>query len=184
MTQATINNPPPPTPNAGEPPRGAWIWPTIVVGLLSIQVVICMVAYFVATSDPSQVVVSNYHSKALAWDEYRAEQRAAAALGWSHELDIAHQADMLGDRTVRLSLNDADGQPLTDATVNVQAYHYARANQVVNAEMKEATPGTYVVQMQMRKPGRWALTFDVTRGEDHCPITLQQQVGSTGREPR
>lgn len=182
MTQAGIHNPIPSAPDSGDPPRGAWVWPAVVVGLLSLQVVICTAAYFVATSDPSQVVVSDYHSKALAWDEHRAEQRAAEALGWQHELDIAREADMLGDRIVRLSLLDADGQALTDATVRVQAYHFARANQVVQADLKEVSPGMYVVQMNMRRPGRWAMTFDVTRGDDHCPITVQPQVGPTAWE--
>lgn len=184
MTQAGLHNPIPPTPDTGDTHGGAWKWPTIVIGLLSLQIVICMVAFFVATADPSQVVVNNYHTKALAWDEHRAEQRAGEALGWHTELDIAEQADMLGDRTVRLSMKDAEGQPLVGATISVRAYHFARANQPVQAEMTEAAPGEYIVSMNMRKPGRWELTFDVTRGEDRYPIILQQQVGETKWVPR
>ncbi len=184
MTQASLHNPVPPTTPDNNAHRGAWIWPAIVIGLLSLQVVICTVAFFVATADPSQVVVSNYHAKALAWDEQRAEQRAVAELGWQAALDISPEADMLGDRTVRLTLKDAQGEPLTGATVSASTYHFARANQLIEADLAEAAPGEYVARMNMRKPGRWSLTLDVTHGEDHYPITLEQQVGSTGWVPR
>lgn len=184
MTQVSLHNPIPPTPSADEAHRGAWIWPTAVIGLLSLQVVICTVAFFVATSDPSQVVVSNYHAKALAWDEHRAEQRAVEALGWQLALDISEEADMLGDRTVSLTLKNAEGEPLAGAIVSAKTYHFARANQLVQAEMTEATPGQYFARMNIRKPGRWSFTFDIAHGENHHPITFEQQVGTTAWTPR
>lgn len=184
MTQASLHSPVPPVASDKDAHRGAWVWPAIVIGLLSLQVVICTVAFFVATADPSQVVVSNYHAKALAWDEYRAEQRAVAVLGWQTGVEVSPEADMLGDRTLRFSLNDAKGEPLTGARVSVITCHFARANQLIEADLTEAAPGQYVARINMRKPGRWSLTFDVTHGENHYPITLEQQVGSTGWAPK
>ena len=176
MTQLTAQTPSQPD---GEEQHGpAWVWPAIVVGLLSLQIVICMIAFFVATSDPSQAIVRDYHTKALAWDEHMAELRAGEALGWDVELVVAEAADMLGDRTVRLSLKDAQGEPLTGASVSVIAFHLARASQVVEAELKEAAPGEYVTQMKMRKAGLWELAFQARRGEDVYPFTLKQQVGA------
>ena len=120
MTQFTAQTPPPAPglgdssgPDGEQGHGGAWIWPTIVVGMLGMQIILCSVAFFVATSDPSQAVVHDYHTKALAWDEHMAGLRAGEALGWSVELVVAESADMLGDRTIRLSLKDAQGGPLT-----------------------------------------------------------------------
>jgi nitrogen fixation protein FixH len=178
MTQLTAQSPSPTPPDSdGERHRGAWIWPTIVIGLLSFQVVICLIAYFVATADPSQVVVSNYHRKALAWDEHMAELRAGEALGWEAELVVAEGADMLGDRVVRLSLKDAEGDPLIGAAVTVNAFHYSRAKDIVKADLNEAAPGEYVGQMKVRKNGRWGFGFVASRGEDVYRFTLEAQVG-------
>lgn len=189
MTQLTTHTADQPSPEPGADAPGeahgrAWVWPAIVIGLLSLQVVICLAAYIVATSDPSQVVVSNYHSKALAWDEHMAELRAGEALGWRAELVVSQEADMLGDRTVRLSLKDAQGEPLTGASVGVSAFHFARANKIIEADLQEAAPGEYVARMKMRKTGRWELAFVARRGEAVYPFTLQQQVGAGGWSPR
>jgi len=177
MTQITAPNPVSPDPDPDVGHGKAWVWPGIVVALLFMQVLICVVGYLMANSDPSQVVVSNYHEKALAWDQHMAKLRAGEALGWKAELDIARDADMLGDRTVRLSIKDADGEPLTGAAVRVEAFHFSRADQVVQAELKEAAPGEYLASMKMRKTGRWDLDFVVQKGQDVDPFTLQHQVG-------
>ncbi len=193
MTQLTAKTPPPgsPPPAPGDSqPEGeekygpAWVWPAIVVGMLGVQIIICTISFFVATSDPSQAIVRDYHTKALAWDEHMAELRAGEALGWNVALVVAESADMLGDRTVRLSLKDAQGEPLTGASVSVVAFHLARASQVVEAELKEAAPGEYVTQMKMRKAGLWELGFVARRGEDVYPFTLKQQVGADRWAPR
>ncbi len=191
MTQLTAQTPPPPGDSPGDSPGdlneehgGAWIWPTIVLGLLGLQIVICLVAFVVATSDPSGAVVRDYHSKALAWDEHMAKQRAGEALGWGVALVVAERADMLGGRMVRLSMKDTQGEPLTGVAVGVSAFHLARASQVFDADMKEAAPGVYVTQMKMRKAGRWELVFVARRGEDVYSFTLRQQVGADGWKPR
>ncbi len=184
MTQITTPSPVSPAPGPQDAHGKAWVWPAIVIALLSLQIVICLVAYLVATGDPSQVVISNYHTKALEWDKYMAEQRAGDALGWQAELDVALEADMFGDRTVRLSMKDAGGEPLTGASIRVRAFHYARADQAVESELKEAAPGEYLAALNMRKAGRWELSFVVSRGEDTAPFTIRQQVGADNWSPR
>lgn len=148
------------------------------------QVVICFAAVFFATSDPSHAVVLDYHAKAVAWDQYMAQRRAGEALGWASQLEVAQQADMLGDRVVRLSLQDAQGQPLTDASVELTIFHHARANDTLDAELPEAAPGEYVSQLNMRRPGLWAFEVQVTRGEEVYRYRLDQQVGPTTGGPR
>jgi nitrogen fixation protein FixH len=162
----------------------AWVWPAIVLGMLGMQIILCSVAYFVATSDPSQTVVHNYHTKALAWDEHQAQLRAGEALGWGVQFVVADRANLLGDRVVRLSLTDAQGDPLTGVSVSVKAFHFSRASDVVEADLVESASGEYVTEMKMRKAGRWELAFVTRLGEDVFPFTLQQQVGADGWKPR
>lgn len=157
--------------------RRAWLWPGIVIGMLSVHAAGCLIVALIATSDPSQAVVPDYHAKAVAWDEHRAQQRASAALGWACTIETAMRADMLGQRGVRVSLRDADGGPLTGAAVTVTAYHHARANQVTDMKLDEATPGEYAAMMSMRRAGLWTFNVQAKHGGDDFTAEVNQQVG-------
>lgn len=156
---------------------GAWLWPGIVIGILSVHASACLIVAYIATSDPSQAVVPNYHAKAVAWDAHRAEQRQSAALGWTCDIETAFKADMLGQRNLRISLRDADGAPLTGTVVSLSLYHHARANDVVNAQPKETAPGEYTAMIDMRRDGLWAFDIQVQHGADHYTAQINQQVG-------
>lgn len=155
----------------------SWLWPGIVIGVLGVHASACLIVAYIATSDPSQAVVPDYHAKAVAWDAHRAEQRQSAALGWTCGIDVAMKADMLGQRNVRISLRDADDAPLTGAVVSLSLYHHARANDVIAAEPKEAAPGEYTVMLDMRRDGLWAFDVQVQHGDDHFTTQINQQVG-------
>ncbi len=164
--------------------RRAWLWPGIVVGMLSVHTVGCLIVVFIATSDPSHAVVSDYHAKAIAWDQQRAQQRHDAALGWTTTIDVALAADMLGQRTVRVSIRDAEDKPLADAVTTLAVYHHARAKTIIEAQAKEAAPGEYIATMDMRRPGMWTLSVAVQRGEELFHYTTDQQVGAAQWSPR
>ena len=66
--------------------RAAWRWGTLVVGMLSLQVVLGVAAVFLATGDESVAVIPNYYDKALAWDQQMAQQQASESLGWDVEM--------------------------------------------------------------------------------------------------
>jgi nitrogen fixation protein FixH len=157
--------------------RRAWLWPGIVIGMLTVHTLSGLIVVFIATSDPSHAVVPNYHEKAVAWDEQRAQQRAGEALGWTTQIEVALAADTLGQRTVRASIRDADGKPLTGASVTVKAYHHARANTIIEAQLKEAAPGQYIATMDLRRPGLWAFGVETSRGDESYLYTVNQQVG-------
>ena len=161
----------------------SWVWPTIIIGMLSVHALACLVVVFIATSDPTHAVVPDYHSKAVAWDEQQTAQRDSDALGWSSEIDVSLAADLKGARTVRLSLHDQDGEPVTNATVTLSAYHHARANDVVDAELKEAAPGEYVARMDMRRAGLWTFSLLAARDGDTYQAKTAQQVGEKGWRP-
>lgn len=162
--------------STGAPGR-AWLWPGIVIGILSVHASACLIVAYIATSDPSQAVVPDYHAKAVAWDEHRAEQRTSEALGWTCDIETAFRADMLGQRNVRISLRDAEGKPLTGALVSLTLYHHARGNDVIEAEPQEAAPGEYTAMLDMRRDGLWAFDLQVQHGDDHFIAQINQQVG-------
>ena len=66
--------------------RKGWLWPVLVVGLLLVSVTANLVILFVATNDPSFAVEKDYYTKAVNWDEKRAQDARNLALGWNVDL--------------------------------------------------------------------------------------------------
>ncbi len=159
--------------------KRAWLWPGIIIGMLGVHTIGCLIVVYIATSDPSHAVVPDYHSKAVAWDQHQAQARASLRLGWSCTIETSLAADMVGKRTVRISLRDGEGQPLTEAQVKLSTYHHARANDVINAVFSEGAPGEYVATLDMKRPGLWAFDVEVIRGDDIYTTEVDQQVGPT-----
>ena len=52
--------------------RAKLIWGGVVVGFLSLEIVMCLVAITLSSGDESFAVVPGYHEQALQWDETRA----------------------------------------------------------------------------------------------------------------
>lgn len=159
-------------------PRRAWLWPGIVVGMLCVHTFGILIVVFIATSDPSQAVVPDYHAKAVNFDREQAQRRASEALGWTCQADASQSPDLRGQRAVRLSLRDAKGEPLTGATVSLDAFHHARANKLVHAELTESAPGEYTAVMSMQRDGLWTLAVDVKLGDDHFISNIDKHVGA------
>ena len=97
----------PHAPNTTGTRKRAWLWPSIIIGMLGVHTIGCLIVVYIATSDPSHAVVPDYHSKAVAWDEHQALARASSQLGWTCTIQTALEPDMLGQRSVRISLRDA-----------------------------------------------------------------------------
>ncbi|HEX7008628.1 MAG TPA: FixH family protein [Phycisphaeraceae bacterium] len=60
-------------------PRGVWLWPGLIVGLLLLEVVLCVVAVVLAVRAPGGQVVPDYYNRALQWDQRHEADQAVAA---------------------------------------------------------------------------------------------------------
>lgn len=167
------------TQNVANTHKLAWLWPGIIIGMLGVHTIGCLIVVYIATSDPSHAVVPDYHSKAVAWDQQQAQARASLRLGWSCTIETSLAADMFGQRTVRISLRNANDEPLTDAQVKLRTYHHARGNDVSEPEFKEGAPGEYVATVDMKRPGLWGFDVEVMHGDEVYTTEVDQQVGPT-----
>jgi len=148
--------------------RHAALWGGVVAALLGLQAAMCAVAVFLATSDPSTAIEADYHERALRWDEAMAAIRASEALGWTVAIEVDSAPDVLGFRTVRLSLTDSAGSPIRDADVRMTCFHLARASNVHEAALspQPAVPEGYFARAPMRKSGVWEFRIRARRGDD------------------
>lgn len=166
------------TESVAEVTRAKWIWGGVVIGLLGMQIIMCVVAIGFATSDPSWMVVPDYHARALGWDESRAAQQASDALGWTSILTFAGNADVYGNRGVTLRLHDRNRTPIDGAQCTLFLYHHARARELQEISLTEVEPksGVYQGVVRIRRSGLWELRLQATRGEDEFLLTEQREI--------
>lgn len=152
-----------------------WFWPAFVVGLLALGVGFNVVLLVVATNDPSFAVEPDYYKKALAWDDAMAQERANMALGWQARVTTAPAVDE-GAMEVVARIAAPDGSSVLADEVTVEAFHNARASQVVTATLERRGDGTYAAAMPMRRPGMWEFRLAARKGEDHFTQVIKQDV--------
>ncbi len=149
---------------------GSW-WPLIIAGALAFHVISSLVVVYVATSDPSYAVEDDYYQKAVAWDEKRAQDRLNQDLGWSLDFSVTPPETPGEQPALDVTLLDAGGKPLAGAVVSVEAFHNARADDIVREKLIDGGNGVYSATPQMNRNGRWEMRFTVDRDGDHFTHT-------------
>ncbi|MDE3054731.1 MAG: FixH family protein, partial [Gemmatimonadota bacterium] len=142
--------------------KKGWGWPVGVAAILAATVGLNAWVYRVANDDPSFAVEPDYYRKAVDWDSTLAQRRQNLALGW--RLAPRLEAFTLErGALLQITLTDAGGAPIRDATVKVAAFFNARANDIVDSTLAPDSAG-YAVRLPVRHGGVWELQFDVRRG--------------------
>ncbi len=134
--------------------NAAWRWGSLVVGLLTLQVIGGVTSIILATSDESVAVIPDYHQKALRWDEEMSVRAASAKLGWSTDL-ATH------GRGMNLSVFDQDGNRVAIASGKIEWYHLAKAAKVNRFDVNSVPTGSIDLQRCFDADGRWNVTLDL-----------------------
>jgi len=155
------------------------IWPTIVVGVLVVDVAVGFVMIRVAADDPHAAIEPDYYQKAVAWDSTMAQSQRNTALGWTLESSLGaitpgHEAPLT------LRVRDGHGVAVTGATLQVEAMQVAHADEVVHATLTAADDGNYITELPMTRPGLWEFRVVATRGGDRFTADLRLDASTTG----
>jgi nitrogen fixation protein FixH len=155
------------------------IWPTIIVGVLVVDVAVGLVLMRVAADDPHAAIEPNYYQKAVAWDSTLAQSHRNTALGWTLESSLG--AITPGrEAPLTLRLHDAQGDAVVGATLQVEAMQVAHADEIVHATLTAAGDSNYVTELPMTRPGLWELRIVATRGSDRFTADLRLDASTTG----
>ena len=139
-------------------------WPYLIAGALALHVVVSLVVVFFATSDASYAVEEDYYQKAIDWDQKRAQDRTNASLGWRFEFEVLPPEQPGDQPRLEVTLRNEAGDPLTGATVTVEAFHNSRSDDILRASLLEIDePGVYRATLPMQHNGRWEMRFVVER---------------------
>lgn len=154
-----------------------WKWAGLIVGLLVLQVLMGGVAALLAVSDPAFAVVPNYHERAMHWDDVIAARQASTALGWKSHIYASDSADLYGKRRLTVRLQDAAGQPLTEAQIRLQLWHHAHPLDIqeISLTPDAAVPGQYFGEAIVRRPGLWEVELSADRDGQHYLATTREE---------
>ncbi len=152
------------------------VWTVIIVSFFLIQAVIWTVAISITSNDQSHVVLADYDQKSLHWDESQASRRASKALGWKTSLKIATAADIVGNRSVTLTLHDRNDQPIQQPTVDLIAFHRGQAANQQSIRLQATLPGIYEGVVQIRKQGQWQFSGTIRNSGDQFYLDEKQFI--------
>jgi nitrogen fixation protein FixH len=157
--------------------KKGWYWPLLIVALLFVGGVgPNLLLFVVANSDPSFSVEPDYYQKSLRWDERLAQERRNSELGWTLGLDLRpEESPQLGVRLTAM-LFDRTGAPLDGASVELEAFHNARASEIVKASLRGSGEGTYLANLPAGRAGLWEFRFVVRLGNDVFTRTVMEDV--------
>lgn len=147
--------------------RAAWLWGSVVVAFLALQLVIGGLAYGLASRDPSVAVMPDYHERALRWDDEVASRRQSDALGWRATALIGQLDDdeTGGWRDFEVRVLDAAGEPILGGQAELAFFHHVRAGDHMRRPLAESAPGVYSARLPLVRLGLWDLHLTLTRGE-------------------
>lgn len=140
------------------------VWPGFVVGLLGMSVTMVTITVVAAVGDPSFAVESDYHEKAMRWDDHVAQQRRNEELGWQVSVELGAMPG--GDEpAVRIRLRDNSGEPIEGAVISGSCFHYAAADRVQELTVTATEePGVYAAPALLNRAGLWNLEFRAEAG--------------------
>ena len=143
-----------------------FLWTGFILMFFVIQAIVWIVAITLTANDTSHAVVPNYDERALKWNEEVALRAASEKLGWQSQLSIDDSGDILGQRVITMKLRDRNDEPVNDATVNLRAFHRARAGVPQLLEFSAAGEGVYTSTIRVDKSGLWQFEGQAVAGPD------------------
>ncbi len=145
-------------------------WGGFVVGMLSFQVAIGVIAVMLATGDPSVAVVPDYYQKSLAWDDQRESESVSRQLGWT--LTLVPIAAPQG-ASLQAFLKNVDGEPVQIQSGTLRLFHHARGADVQTFSLEPNAQGLVVLEGCFSVDGLWQVEIDVRNDREERFVDSQ-----------
>ncbi len=157
--------------------RGGTFWALVPVGLLLASVGGVGSLSLIAAHDPGFALEKDYYQRAVHWDAQRAQWAQNARLGYRISLDVHRGKDGVELTT---ALTDHAGMPVRGASVEVEAFANARADDRRQWTLTERSAGTYGTSLGAPRPGLWEFRFVVTADGERFTAIERADVSAGG----
>ena len=140
------------------------MWPGILFVLIGSVVAVDVTMLIVSLDDKSFAVAASYEGHGGTPYDSIKQERENVRLGWNVETDVR----WLDEETVeiRVSVADAAGSTLDHPTATLQAFHKARAANVIDVPLSLQDDGTFLGTLKVRRLGHWEMRVTIVRGSD------------------
>lgn len=133
---------------------------------------------YIAVDDPHFALEPNYYDKAVHWDRARAAAQRSADTGL--RVELAPLVERSGVAAIVFTLRDRAQQPVTGATLVLEAFPNAYASRVEHLRLREVSPGKYSAELHGALPGLWELRLTATSAGLHFEQVLRRDVSKGG----
>ncbi len=135
-------------------------WPLIIVGMLVFHASIMIGTIVIVTARHDLYVESDYYAKSVDWDTLREMLEKSDEMGWDVKLSLSDPAADQS-RTLTIIMHDRNGDSIDRASVNVESFHPAHANDRISAVLIGQGEGAYSKSVSMITPGFWQAIISV-----------------------
>lgn len=135
--------------------RGKYI-PWMIVAFFAAFILLLSSFVWIAFAHQPDEVTSNPYEKGLAYNRTLEQAEAQAALGWKMDVAVA-------DGTLRVTLADAESQPLPDATVSMWLLRPSSKAMDRQVTLAETAGGIYEAVITPLAKGRWDVHVTVEK---------------------
>lgn len=156
-------------------------WPWIIFLFLAGGVAANISMLIIAINDPSFAIEENYYQKAVEWDKKMAQDRLNKRLGWSLAFVATPTASKRQKSPLCVRLQDKAGKALTDAQIDVVAFHNARAMKRHRTTLKQDKQVACAI-LPMHRGGLWEFRFVAKRGSDRFTKTLRASLATRAKD--
>lgn len=157
-----------------------WLWPMIVIGMLSAQLLVCGLTLFLALSDATFAVEPSYYAEATRWSQHAARTQNAKDLGWAVDLTVGNSLADSDTRPLAIALRDRDGTPLSAATVTCVVFHHAHGGDRATLTLRETDPGVYATMARLPWSGTWEFRLAATHAGQTLSATERREISAAG----
>jgi nitrogen fixation protein FixH len=139
--------------------RDRWI-PWVFVGCMLLVVAVNGALIYFAMQSWGGLVSNHAFERGVAYNRLIAEAAAEEALGW--KADVAYQPAADGKAAALVvALRDADGRPMGDATIAIEAQRPLEAQAPLAIELRYAGNGRYAGPTDALRAGQWDIRLAV-----------------------
>ena len=151
------------------------IWIGIIVAILGTTLIGYGIVIALTLTDPSFALDPTYETPAGDWNSVQRQAATNEKLGWQVTLKT-EATRRRGERLVRVTALDREGEPITEATIEMDAFHNARARDVHQAKLEPENDGTYTAVMPIRRAGLWEFRLTVTQRDQVFTRKIRKSI--------
>ncbi len=143
-------------------------WVLGMLGFIGTVVTVNVIFITNAISSSPGLVDANYYETGRHFEDNLQQRiKMVNRLQWDMRLQAPNEVVMNRPSAIYLNVTDKVGQPLTDVSVEVQAYRPSDASADFDLVMEPFAPGIYKAEANFPLRGVWDLRIRVAQGEDN-----------------